>query len=98
MSSYHDAIPKDRYFYISSGKILKSILKHSYFSGDMALKKYAMPGEIEGMDTMLRIILIRHEIEHIPDMQVCPHPPAPSPKEGEGEPDWKSLSSFGREI
>jgi hypothetical protein len=58
MSSYHDAIPKDRYFYISSGKILKSILKHSYFSGDMELRKYAMPGEVEGMDTNAWILML----------------------------------------
>jgi hypothetical protein len=26
-------------------------------------------------------------LERIPVLQVCPHPPAPSPKKGEGEPD-----------
>ncbi len=34
----------------------------------------------------------------IPVLQVCLHPPAPSPKKREGEPDWKSLSRFGRGI
>ncbi len=30
--------------------------------------------------------------------QGSPHPPTPSPKMGEGEPDSKSLSHFGRGI
>jgi hypothetical protein len=31
-------------------------------------------------------------------LQIRPHPPTPSPRAGEGEPDWKSLSRSGRGI
>jgi predicted nucleic-acid-binding protein len=34
----------------------------------------------------------------IPVLQVCPHPPAPSPKMGEGGQNSKSLSRLGRGI